>query len=678
MDPAALQVLQHVLTARRRGENERVVLPGMDLRGANLLGADLLESDLSGAGLDGAHLAGAKLGRSALRGAMLGGANLAGADLTEADLRDADLSGARLEGASLAGADLRGACIEDVIGEPSTVAGSRIDKALVNRSHLRDDDVIQLWSEGVVIDDLEAFDEVVRTVCDLPAAASDVGPSSRHVAEIETEARRQRLTEERSMPPSARVERAVAEAAAAEAAAAERPGRSGHRSLSLRSLRLVADILTPEMLAAPSYGVGDRVMGVTLQAEIGSGNVAVVYRGTYDDGAEVAVKLFKTHMTNQGLCLPSFRRGIQVMNRLTAAGTEGVVPVLAVSINRLGMLMPLAQNGSAADLPALGWDTEPIVDFMLRLCGSVQAAHDAGVLHRCLKPSNILLDDELRPFVADFDVIDLPSLSDRAGVGGYAPYAPPEELLGQSTQSPTSDVYALGRILAFLLRGDHPRATAEARPALRDLGDAPEGLVRIVRRCTMRAPERRYQTVAALRADLERYDDTPNVGIGRDDGDDGGTDPPHPVGTGGPSVSGLPHRTRWLGKRDRAANAAASSPVARERTPAPAPATAAARRKRPPGGPDVDPEPRKLSVDRALGSLGILAVLASLLVVLSVDAPSDRMVTQMRWLSTAGGALMVLWLPRTIAGGNVLRVLFALALGAALYFVDLPAFVIGR
>ncbi len=641
-----MQVLQHVLAARRRGKNEVVELPGMDLRGANLLRADLVESDLSGAGLDHAQLAGAKLGRSKLQGTLLGGANLAGADLTEADLREANLKGARVEGCSLAGADLRGASIEDVIGEPATVAGARIDKAMADRSRLRDDDVIQLWSEGVIIDDLPMFDEVVQTVCGVPGASSDAGPSARHVAEIETEARRQRLTEDSSMPPSARVSQAVAEAAIDEA-------KQRHRPLSLRSLRLVADILTPEMLAAPSFAEGDRVMGVTLEKKIGDGNVAVVFRAKTDDGDEVAVKLFKTHMTNQGLCLPSFRRGVQVMNRLTAKQVDGVVPLIAVSINRLAMLMPLAENGSASDLPALNWPIKTIVEFVERLCAILQAAHETGALHRCLKPSNVMLDGDLNPLVTDFDVVDLPSFGGTAGVGGYAAYAPPEELLGQSTQSPTSDVFSLGRILAFLLLGEHPRATAEAIPLLDDI-DAPEGLVRIIRRCTARAPEHRYQTVADLAADLAKYDDAAAVGIGHDD--DTSFMPA--------AVSGLPHRARWLGKRE--GDSSPLPPPARKNTPRPR-----GKRKEP------EPAPAPMRTEQLIGALGILAVLSSLLIVVLVANPSERMVGQMQMLSAAGGALMTLMLPRTISGGNVLRLFLALLLGAALYFVNLPAFIVG-
>jgi len=642
-----MQVLQHVLAARRRGKNEVVELQGMDLRGANLLRADLVESDLSGAGLDHAQLAGAKLGRSKLQGTMFAGANLAGADLTEADLREANLKGARVEGASFAGADLRGASIEDVIGEPATVAGARIDKAMADRSRLRDDDIIQLWSEGIIIEDLPLFEDDVQTVCGIPGISSDAGPSARHVMELETEARRQRLTEDSSMPPSARVSQAMAEAAVAETKRRDRP-------LSLRSLRLVADILTPEMLAAPNFVEGDRVMGVTLQKKIGDGNVAVVYRAKTDDGEEVAVKLFKTHMTNQGLCLPSFRRGIQVMNRLTAKEVDGVVPLVAVSINRLAVLTPLAANGSAADLPALNWGITTIVEFVERLCAILQAAHEAGALHRCLKPSNVLLDADLNPFVNDFDVVDLPSFGGTAGVGGYAAYAPPEELLGQSTQSPTSDVYSLGRILAFLLLGEHPRATAEAVPLLDDI-DAPEGLVRIIRRCTTRAPEHRYQTVADLVADLAKYEDAAAVGIGHDDDTSF-----MPAG-----VSGLPHRTRWLGQRERDSSPAAP-PVRRSRTP-----------PRPRGKKKPEPENAPMRNEQLLGAVGILAVLGSLLVVMLVSSPSERMVGQMQMLSAAGGALMTLMLPRTISGGNVLRLFLALLLGAALYFVNLPGFIVG-
>ena len=81
--------------------------------------------------------------------------------------------------------------------------------------------------------------------------------------------------------------------------------------------------------------------------------------------------------------------------------------------------------------------------------------------------------------------------------------------------------------------------------------------------------------------------------------------------------------------------------------------------------------------EQLLGAVGILAVLGSLLVVMLVSSPSERMVGQMQMLSAAGGALMTLMLPRTISGGNVLRLFLALLLGAALYFVNLPGFIVG-
>ena len=511
MDPVALQVLHHVLDARRDGSTEKVSLPGMDLRGAQLLRADLIGADLSGAGLDHAQLAGAKLGNADLSGALLTHADLAGADLTSSDLRNADLTHARLEGACLAGADLRGANIEGVIGEPTSIAGAVIDQAMCVRSKLPDGDIISLWTGGAIIDDLEHFDSLmIRGACSQASEeiASDAGPPTRKVTDIEVEARKQRLQQDDELPPSARVSAEVVRLVAMPTDDAP--------PMSMRSLKLVASVLTPDMVRAPAWKKGDKVMGVELSTLIGQGNAAAVWQGIDASGETVAVKLFKALRASVGLSLPAFRRGVAVMNRLTAAPeVKGDVTQLrCVSLNKLGIVMDHAANGSAVDLPALNWKVKSALEFFERLCETVKTAHDHGALHRCLKPSNVLLDADLNPTLCDFDMVDFPTLAaESRDVGGYGLYAAPEELLGQGTQSPTADIYSLGRILHFLLLGAPPAMAVGISPELEELKAQPAGLVRIIRKCTVRAPEARYQQVSMLLDDIKNYEDYENVGL---------------------------------------------------------------------------------------------------------------------------------------------------------------------
>ncbi len=658
MDPAALQVLHHVLDARRRGEPEVATLPGADLCGAQLMRADLVGSDLSGAGLDHANLAGAKLGRANLAGALLRGADLAGADLTGADLRQADLSGARVEGASFADADLRGTALDGALGEPGTIAGVQIDQNAAERSGLHDTDVIKLWRDGAVIDDLTEFDLAVRNACSGGSAdlASDAGPSARRVTDLEVETRRHRLREDDELPPSARL---TIEAAQIVVAKRDEPDDS-LAPMSTRSLKLVAPELTPEMIASPGWSKGDTVLGVTLEKLLGEGNVGRVWRGQTAAGEAVAVKLFDSRKATIGLSLPSYRRGVSVMNRLMGRDgpSAGVVQIRGVSLNQLGFAMDWAENGSAVDLPALNWPVKSAVAFFVKLCQAVDRAHQEGVLHRCLKPSNVLLDDDLNPILADFDIVDLPTLAAQSrDMGGYGPYAAPEELLGTGTQSPTADIYSLGRFLCFLLSGQEPDEPVADVPELAALKSQPAGLTRIIRRCTLRAAEARYQDIGELLADLDHYDDYDAVGVG------GGATEANYLPY---RVSSLQHTRPWLGGK----GARKPERVERER-----PARGPSRRRRK----QQDLEQAEVAIrarqrDKAIGALGAVLLLASLLVVaFTSDWATTGMTNAMQLLSALGGAMASWLIPPVLQRSMLWRLLIAVTVAALLFFANLPA-----
>ena len=322
MDPAALSVLRHVLEARRRGEDEHLDLPGMDLRGAELQRADLVGARLPGAGLDGAQLAGAKLVNADLRETQLCGADLAGADLARADLRGADLSSARIEGADLSGADLRGANLAGVVGEPLALTGARVDHALLERSGLPDQVIVQLWRAGAEIDDLDAFSAAVQHACSAEAAKtkSDAGPPRRRVSEAEMQAVQLKVEQDNEVPPSARVSVEVVEAVL-----------SSMPAPSLRTQKLVASDPAPAMRETPDWRAKDQLMGVTLGQLLGEGNTGQVWSAVDDDGQRVAVKLISHKRAGFGMSLASYRRGVSVLNRLSGAECEGVVPLISVS-----------------------------------------------------------------------------------------------------------------------------------------------------------------------------------------------------------------------------------------------------------------------------------------------------------------------------------------------------------
>ena len=522
MDPKALRDLFGVLRQRSKGERVVAAFPGADLRGAHLLRADLIDADLSGAQLDHANLEGARLGGAHLVETSLCGVSLNGADLTDADLRGADLSGARLEGVCLAGANLSGANCHRILGQPASVTGVSIDSVMCQRSGLTDTAIIAWWRDGARLLDIEAFSDTVRRAClEVSDVSDDLQPDSRGMFNAELSARRARLHSARSIPPSARRVADWAQLSQPPPAIIETLAVPEGLTLNLPPVDLLA--LEDEEQAPPSlsharvrsYGAGETLLGARLVEQIGSGHSGVVWRAELSDARVVAVKFFDRTRATLGLGAPAFRRSVRALSRVMLADVPVAVPGLhCVALNELTVVMDYFPNGNVAGVPSLGWGMTELLQFFGQLCKQVASLHDLGMVHRCIKPSNILIDGELQPVLTDLNGVDLEELS-RQEQTDYRLYAAPEELTGLGTQSPTADIYSLGRMLHFLLLGSDPSIQAHDIAPLDSLAKAPEGLVRIVRKATARDPSLRYQWVAELTADLQHYEKAESVGLPR-------------------------------------------------------------------------------------------------------------------------------------------------------------------
>ena len=160
------------------------------------------------------------------------------------------------------------------------------------------------------------------------------------------------------------------------------------------------------------------------------------------------------------------------------------------------------------------------------ICAGVRHAHQRGVIHRDLKPGNVLVTAEGIPKVADFGIacwqqessLDV-TLTQQGEVFGSLAWMPPEQAAGRWAEvDALSDVYALGAIFFSLLSGEPPldwtlppaallaAAQSRERRALRTIaGEVPRDLAAVVEKCLPLEKSRRYQSVAALEADLERW-----------------------------------------------------------------------------------------------------------------------------------------------------------------------------
>ena len=171
-----------------------------------------------------------------------------------------------------------------------------------------------------------------------------------------------------------------------------------------------------------------------------------------------------------------------------------------------------------------------MLSLFARICDGVNAAHLRGVIHRDLKPGNILVDDQGQPHVLDFGLAKLTDDSAAATEPAHAmtvtgqfvgslPWASPEQAAGRSDEIDIrTDVYSLGVVLYQLLTGRFPypvagRIDEVVRHIVHDSPARPSAIRRpidreletIVLKCLAKEPERRYQSAGELARDLRRY-----------------------------------------------------------------------------------------------------------------------------------------------------------------------------
>ncbi len=488
---------RHEVWLESRGDaGQRADLRGALLNEANLSGLLLSKAILSGVRLRSAKLRGTDLSRAVISGADLGSGllsranleaadvrlgSLLNADLREANLREADLAGADLTGASLRGADLRGTNLSKTRIAGSDRVLAQIDAATYDRSGWDRADLTSWEDAGASLDpDLHQ-----RTRRNARDSATQYEPYPvAEVEELET------LTRARA--------------------------RGEGTTKNQQERQKAIDRFVAALKRSP---VRDSVVaGCKLVRILGKGNYGVVWEATdVETGDLRAVKIFDSDRLGLGTSLYHFRRGVRAMKHL--AQQEGlpssIVRLHTDEPSGLAISMEMLEEADLTNIAQRGWALEKKLKVFETMCSSVQYAHEHEVIHRDVKPANIVMHHG-QPVLTDFDIADLMFAKTRsAAAAGTMTYAAPEALEDGEGHGPTADIYSLGRMLHFLLIEKDPPITFETQPVLKDLAQERVGLVRIIRKCTMRNPHERYQTVAELVRELEKHESKPTeVGVG--------------------------------------------------------------------------------------------------------------------------------------------------------------------
>jgi serine/threonine protein kinase/Flp pilus assembly protein TadD len=285
-----------------------------------------------------------------------------------------------------------------------------------------------------------------------------------------------------------------------------------------------------EVLAAVKSRDGDwHIADHEIVNEIARGGMGVVYQAREPhSGRIVALKCVLAYQSDSDHVLARFRREAETAARLDH---PHIVPIYQVGETADGFpyyTMKYATEGSLlqARHPLLQHPGES-VQLMVKVARAVQYAHEQGVLHRDLKPGNILLDSRREPLVSDFGLARCEATSSyltrSMASFGTPGYIAPEQAEGPAAQlSAAADVYSLGAILFELLTGQPPFVGDNAFAVMKQSAEKPAPKVRslarhvdrdletICARCLEREPADRYQSAASFANDLQSWlDDRP-------------------------------------------------------------------------------------------------------------------------------------------------------------------------
>jgi tRNA A-37 threonylcarbamoyl transferase component Bud32 len=256
-----------------------------------------------------------------------------------------------------------------------------------------------------------------------------------------------------------------------------------------------------------------------LDAQVGTGGMSTVYRA-FDSTLErrVAIKLMHRDIAGDSDQLERFRREARAVARLSHPHIVGVIDA-GEEDGRPYIVFEYVEGETLKDrIRRLGrLPVDEAIAYAIEIARALGAAHGRGIVHRDVKPQNVLVDEEGSAKVTDFGIarsMDDSGLTADGRVLGTTDYVSPEQALGHDVNG-QSDIYSLGVVLYEMLTGDVPfhgenQVSVAMKHVREDLPDVskrrPEvaaGLAAILDRMTCKDLRKRYPDALSLQADLE-------------------------------------------------------------------------------------------------------------------------------------------------------------------------------
>jgi serine/threonine protein kinase len=212
---------------------------------------------------------------------------------------------------------------------------------------------------------------------------------------------------------------------------------------------------------SPESRIGGRVGGYRIESVLGVGGMGIVYRASGPDNKQVAVKLIKEDFARDEIFLRRFRREARIAQTVSNphvvpvldTGEHDGLPYLAALFIEGGSLERKLERKGQLDVPT-------VVRICAQVADGLEALWAAGMVHRDIKPGNILLDSAENAYITDFGLAkdsQGTALTRPGQALGSMDYMAPEQIRGEQVTAAT-DIYALGCVMFECIEGRPPFA----------------------------------------------------------------------------------------------------------------------------------------------------------------------------------------------------------------------------